>query len=812
MCYAIIPACGNAQEFPPAYASPTPQEGEKPDISHMPRELQLEVFVNGRSTGWVAAFSSDPERGLLIDAGQLRNVGIIPDPLATDDDGLVELLKMQSVFYRISEPEQAIYFNVFDASRVPRRVNMLNPVTDRGADHHDGGVLYGGLVNYLVRAETESIDGAGLGRGNDVGISGAFDMQLYSPVGRFSNNVVIDTLDENGWSDMRRLNSYWVRSDPEDMQEYRAGDLVSGGLIWTRPVRLGGGQISRNFGLRPDIVTNPLPAVNGSAAVPSTVDIYVNNARQYSTSVPDGPFEITNIPVVSGYGVTTVVVRDVMGQQQVMELPFFTSPRLLRKDLLDFTLSAGVARRNYGIKSNDYHGGPASIGTLRYGFSDDVTLTSHAEVSPDVALAGGGVVFNAFDRGILSFAAAGSSGKLGSGMQLSASSEFTFDGFYLYLRSQRSFAEYSDVAALASEMVDSSDSGTDGQNAYMLPPRALDQVALSLPLSFDPSVINLGFTNLENNGETPARIVSAAFNRRMEGNWTLFGNVYKNLGEDGETGIYLGLSVPLGRQHLTSSVSHRKSGYSTSVDIARPASRSVGDYGWRASASHGALERKRVAATYRAQAMQLSGDLEKTEDDYRMSLDMEGSAVMVGGDTFLGNRINGAFAVVDAGAPDMEIRSENRAVGRTAGNGKMLVPNLRPWEPNRISIDPVSLPLTADIGSVRRVVVPTDNGASSVDFNVRQQISAALVTLRDAQGNFIPPGSRGRLVGTDQTFGVGYDGQAYIKGLADKNHVIISPVGARRCEAYFDFEFVYDSQVQIDNVVCQPVSPTVPSP
>jgi outer membrane usher protein len=40
---------------------------------------------------------------------------------------------------------------------------------------------------------------------------------------------------------------------------YRAGDTINGGLAWTRPIRIGGLQAQRNFGLRRFVITPPLP-------------------------------------------------------------------------------------------------------------------------------------------------------------------------------------------------------------------------------------------------------------------------------------------------------------------------------------------------------------------------------------------------------------------------------------------------------------------------------------------------------------------------------------------------------------------------
>lgn len=93
-----------------------------------------------------------------------------------------------------------------------------------------------------------------------------------------------------------RLETTWTYSEPEGLRRWHLGDVISGSLTWTRPVRLGGGQLSTDFSLRPDLVTFPTPLVRGDAAVPSSVDIYVNSIRRLSENVRPGPFEILDLP------------------------------------------------------------------------------------------------------------------------------------------------------------------------------------------------------------------------------------------------------------------------------------------------------------------------------------------------------------------------------------------------------------------------------------------------------------------------------------------------------------------------------------
>ena len=77
-------------------------------------------------------------------------------------------------------------------------------------------------------------------------------------------------------------------------------------------------------GLQPGYVTTPLLA-EGNDALPSTVDVFVQPARRLAGRRA-GPFEITNVPAVSGSGSIQLVVRDAFGQQQVISQSFYGSP------------------------------------------------------------------------------------------------------------------------------------------------------------------------------------------------------------------------------------------------------------------------------------------------------------------------------------------------------------------------------------------------------------------------------------------------------------------------------------------------------
>ena len=86
-------------------------------------------------------------------------------------------------------------------------------------------------------------------------------------------------------------------------------------------MRVGGLQVSRNFAIRPDLVTYPLPQFAGQAAIPSTVDLYIDNFRTQSASVNPGPFVIDNGPRINGAGQATVVTTDALGRRSAPQSP-----------------------------------------------------------------------------------------------------------------------------------------------------------------------------------------------------------------------------------------------------------------------------------------------------------------------------------------------------------------------------------------------------------------------------------------------------------------------------------------------------------
>ncbi|ALM52419.1 fimbria/pilus outer membrane usher protein [Halomonas huangheensis] len=763
------------------------------------RDLQLEVFINGSSTDLVAVFRHSVDGSLAISPDQLRNVGIYPADEAIQSNGLVDIAQLPGVSADYRETSQSIHFTVEFAALSERVIEGRGGVRD-GAAGTDAQSSLGALMNYTLYTSTGGDDM------DDIwgfeGVSGWFEGRIFSPVGVFTNSYVV-SVSPNERYDSTRLDTTWSYSNPEWLTSFRAGDVITGGLSWTRPTRLGGLQVQRNFGLRPDLVTMPLPDLSGSAAVPSTVDIYVNNARRVSEEIPAGPFQVTNLPVVTGSGTARVVVRDALGRETSSETPFFASSDLLASGLWDYSAEAGFARRFYGVESNDYDGSFMGSGTLRYGISDQLTLEGHTEVGGGLINGGAGTVFGLGPMGVGSLAGAASSFDGQTGYQLAGSVEFEVGDMHVFTRTQRTFGSYNDIAGVTAEAAQST--WPDDGVFTAAPPRKLDQASISAPLQFDPSTVNLSYTHLETVEHDRSEILGLSFTRPV-GRASIFASAFTDLEDDDAFGAFVGISIPLGDDLYTSaSVSSDSDGTSVTTDLVKTENAEIGGVGWRLRDTEGAVTNRTAAISYRPSFARIEAGVEQFDDLYRATAQVDGAVVFASQDVFLANRIDDAFTIVDTGVPGVGVQYENRPVGHTNPEGKLLLPDLRSYEPNQITIDPTNLPVDATVGGTRIVTVPADRSGTVVDFDVVTDAKAALVTLRNEAGEYLQAGTVGSVEGASSSFVIGYDGQAFITGLDSRNRITVDLRGRGRCSAEFGYEPREGEQVTIPNVVCHPV-------
>ncbi|MGQ0564650.1 MAG: fimbria/pilus outer membrane usher protein [Gemmobacter sp.] len=193
-------------------------------------------------------------------------------------------------------------------------------------------------------------------------------------------------------------------SSPKRRLTLAAGDVQSSALAWTRSVRMGGVQLRRDFGLRSDLVTQQLLSFDGAAAVPSTVDVFIDNNRTYSGGQDPGPFRLEDLPARSRPGEALIVVTDANGRRTTRAVSFYVSQKLLKKGLLDFSIEAGRAREGCGTECGRYGEDSILSSSLRYGLTERMTVEGNVQVKSDLTLLGLGLTTVPFNLAEVSVA------------------------------------------------------------------------------------------------------------------------------------------------------------------------------------------------------------------------------------------------------------------------------------------------------------------------------------------------------------------------------------------------------------------------
>ncbi len=772
------------------------------------RQLQLEVIVNNSPTHLIGSFTMLEGRRIAVQRGELKEIGLEPRRYGSPGD-LIVLDDLAGLSYNYEEAAQRISITAPEELRVVKEYD----VSPRSQDKIPVQTDYGGVLNYTLFAASSRQSDSGQLAFN--GGSTTLDARAFTPFGTLSQSGIARTSSDNQVEALR-LNTTLAYSDEESLITYRGGDVNGSGLAWTRPIRIGGFQAQRNFGLRPDLITLPLPAATGSAALPSTVDVYLNNVKTLSQNIDAGPYRINNLPAVSGSGTARVVLRDSSGREIESSLPFFASPHLLAPGLSDFSLDVGLPRLSYGTPSDTYVNNPIGSGSFRAGILDWLTAEGHGELSENFLNGGAGAVMRAGSYGVASFALAASRHQGNTGFQSYVSFDTSVLGMSINASSQRTFGSYDDLASVTARLQStiandsfgggSSEGAASSLSARPLwtsarPPKTFDRISIGMPL-FNRSSLSLSFIHLEDATNTRSNILAASWSGQLPYNTAVFATAFSDLSDRKNAGFLVGLSIPLGDSITASTaVSSGRGGAQVTSDVVKPLDVKPGSIGWRLHDTEGKTSYRSAALAHRSSFARTEANVAQDRSGVRATAEMEGAIVTMGGGVFLANRIDDAFAVVETGMPGVEVFHENRSVGVTDSSGRALVPGLRSYQHNKIAIDTTNLPVDADVTTTQSIVAPADRSGVRVNFAVRTNIRPAIVVFRKPDGTPLPVGARGQVEG-GESFVVGYDGQAYIKGLSPENAVTVTSANGQ-CSASFPYTARPNEQVMISPVICR---------
>ena len=740
----------------------------------------FDVEINGQHPGTSLLLQTPDGRLWARDEDlQLWRLPTPPgEPLISNGGAFYALDRLPGLHYTIDDATQSV------AIRAPARLfaeTAIDQARVRGAKPdpaRPGGFLNYDLIAARVPHAAPEVT---------TSIGGQLEVGVFNRWGVGTTNFVrpVTSIDES----LIRLDTTWTQDRPDQLARARFGDSISGISSWGGAVHFGGVQWSTDFSTQPSFVTTPLAGVRGEAVLPSTIDLYINNALRLQTSVPPGPFSINNLPVISGQGTAQIVVRDVLGQQQLITVPYYASPSLLRPGLSSFSYEVGAVRDNYGISSNDY-GRSLAVGTERYGFNETFTGEVHAELLPDQQTVGVSGVWLAHSLIVLNAAFATSHSSRGDAPLLQLGVDHESHTFSFGASARFAAEGYVQLGMLPSELA---------------PVRVL-QGYFSFPTPARGSV-GVNYIQEDFRDQAPAHLLSTQASWPVSHNGFLSFTAMKPLrGGNPGSGATVGINLifSLGeRRSVSASVSRQDGTDQEQVQMQQnlPAGRGLG---YRLAVGTGAADPWDATLKYQTDFGTYTFRSARDDNQTGYSAEAEGGVAVLDDDFFLSRRINQSFAVVRVGDyPNVRVYADNQEVAVTDSGGEALVPHIRAYERNPVSIEQADLPLDAEFGALEQDAIPNRRSGVLVNFDAKPSQGALLVLVRD-DGTPVPAGAVAHFAGNAEEFPVGMRGETYVTGLSRSTPVRVT-WPSLECDAMVEFVPSPDPLQKLGPITCRSV-------
>lgn len=745
-------------------------------------ELYLDVQLHGRDTEIIADFIRDPITGEISGSRRtLRDAGIKISPFGF---GPVVLSKIEGLDYEYNALKQSI--NLKPSAEIMLRRDLTARRRSKDVALQGDWML---AFNYRLNGQWER-QPTGL---KQLGARADIDAFMTTPIGVLQGGWRISEANYlYGGRRIDRDRVYFSTANTRYMMAVEIGDIISTGMNRSA-VELGGIQIRRDFSLTPNQNNRTRLGYVTTIALPSTIEVYIDDVRVYKADIEPGPIEINSLPKVSGRGEALVVITDYLGNERRELVSFNTQMSTLRPGFWEANLDAGVLRYKNANNRVIYGDVPAVSASLRYGFNKSHTIEGGFDITKSFTSLHFGVN-GEYENG-WSIRPSASISKYHDLIGFSAN--FDLEKRWDRVSLLASFSHFDRnyrtlVHALRPEITQSIDF-----NAYY---------SANLKLSYQFDAFSLGFSYDATKGTNRLdRRIGASMSTHLPwNNARLNSSASYNLATQNAT-MQIGLSMPLGAEISTSaSLQRDETGSLRSyLNFRRALKNTNNSYGYIVSASQYGDNNVSLDAQfqYRSSLGLLSAGVNHTlnSSNTRLSLGFEGGAAISPNGIAIGGTVQGAYALVNVGLPNVPVYLYGSEVTRSNLFGTALVSNMRPYRNNQISVRWSDLPEDSSIDITGINITPYKYGGISANFGARIQRSA-LVELVDKTGEYVEAGSTATLNGRESKFYVGRDGELWLEGIEDRNEIkILTKTGI--CIAKFDDEQLSTGE-SYKNVIC----------
>lgn len=554
------------------------------------------------------------------------------------------------------------------------------------------------------------------------------------------------------------------------------------------PLRFAGATLYTNYGLRPGFITQPLPRFSGEAAVPSTVDVFINGQLRNTVEIPAGPFTLDQVPVITGAGQARLVIRDALGREQRVDASFYSAGRLLRPGLSEFALAAGNLRTPTAGGAPDY--GNSYVSALwRKGVGVGLTLEGRFESESAVTRVAGAAATFAL--------AAGEAEVLLAASQANEALRWLGGAGYRYLAPGRSVAARWEQAQEGFRLAGITDPRRATQRQIVF--TASQQLVPGLSLS-------LGWIERRHGDRQRDRSTSADLAWGLPSNVTLLLTAARTQQAGAASNaIRLSLNLPLGPRTFGSLAAEGGALHQRSASVQQVLPPDAG-LGYRLSARDGSNgTRGEAALLAQTGFMQLSGEASVAPDQPTAArLGVRGSLGSIGTAAFAARAIEDAVALIRVSDLDgASVLLNNQPAGRTDSQGRLILPRVAALVPHEIRIDIDTLPANAAIIEERARFVAGPRSAVVTTLDVRR-VSGALLRVVQPDGSTLPVGTPVRAPAAE-TSRVGPRGEIFLRARPGPQRLSID-LDNGTCRIDFDLPAPISSGAfhEIGPLRCQP--------
>lgn len=487
-------------------------------------------------------------------------------------------------------------------------------------------------------------------------------------------------------------------------------------------VRMRGVQLQSDIGMLPDNEISYTPVVRGIAETNATVEVSQNGFVIYSTNVPPGAFEITDIYPSGSNGDLEVKIIEADGRQRSFKQSYSYLPVMTRKGNL-----------RYGLAAGEYHNdGQPSVNLLQgsavYGLSDRVTGFGGLLAAEKYNATNLGLGFNTplggFSADVTHSQSRTRRGGRNQGQSLrllysktinATETSFTVVGYRYSTEGYRTLSQHIDDMSEESYLYGSSSSRQKSR---------IDLTVNQTLFRRSSLYLTAGETTYWNRPGSSRRVQFGFSSGIKRASYSLAVSRTQETGSFGrsDTQFTASVSIPLGgsarssqvyanavsSQHGDSSLNTGISGY---LDEAN-----AFNYSAQANYSKDGGNSGSVGLGWDTSKAKLSANYSQGRDNKQINLGASGSVVVHSGGVTFGQPVGETFGLVEV--PEVGgVGLDGYSSVRTDGRGYAVLPYMQPYRYNWVNLDTNTLGSDTEISDSTQMAVPTRGAVIAKRFS-----------------------------------------------------------------------------------------------